>query len=1185
MTCPFCPPPSAEIFYEDETVVCIWDGFPVSKGHALAITKRHIPTWFDATETERDALLAGVETARLLIESRHKPDGYNIGVNIGEAAGQTVPHLHVHIIPRYRGDVPDPRGGVRHVIPGKGNYLRGDLEVRDAASEPGALARAVHGNAEHPLLDAMARDMADASRFDLAVAFVTDSGLDQIEPFILDFFGRNGQMRLLTGDYLDVTEPRALRRMLDWIEEYDGQCGIRVFQTAAGIGFHPKAYILHRGDAGATAYIGSSNLTRHALRRGLEWNQRLDGAHSDRQIVAIGEEFDRLFAHPRTRSLDRAWIDGYEKRRTPTTPSLRTQGVDPEEEQPKAPPEPHGVQNEALQALKETRDAGNRAGLVVMATGLGKTWLAAFDSTTFERVLFVAHREEILHQALRTFRRIRPHVELGLYMGAQRDSSADILFASVQTLSRNSHLRHFSPNQFDYVVIDEFHHASAATYRRLIDHFDPQFLLGLTATPERTDGGDLLALCGENLVYRCDLLDGIRRMLLSPFQYFGVPDEVDFSDIPWRSGRFDPERLEMAVATERRAQNAFEQWSKRHQSRALGFCVSQRHADFMAEFFAQRGVRCVAVHSGPSSAPRVGSLQQLEHGDLDIVFVVDMFNEGIDVPAIDTVLMLRPTESKVLWLQQFGRGLRRAEHKDHLTVVDYIGNHKTFLQVPAILLGAGSRPGEVAQALRMLAEGMLELPAGCSVEYELEALNILESLARPTQGADQARQWYRSFRELHGRRPLASEAYHEGYDPKHFRTSYGSWLAFVQMEGNLDETEQAAFQQHRAFLESLEVTAMTRSFKMVVLLAMMAHERFPGSIGIEALAGEVVRIAQRMRPLQDEFGDALSSIEAMRAMLERNPIDAWVGGLGTGGVSYFRYEGGVFSTTFDADSAAAPALQDLAREICDWRVAQYLDRSSGSEPSTIICRVSRAGTQPMLFLPNRDRNPNLPQGWTPVVVGDEQFEANFVKVAVNVLRRQGSEANVLPEILVKFFGDSVGEPGTHQQVRFRRSNGAYELEPLRQEQRAVRWREYMRADIPPLWGLEFGQSKWNQGFVQVPGHLFLLVSLEKQGLADQHQYKDHFLSPSLFQWVSQNRTKQNSAAGRKIRNHQEQNISVHLFVRRQRKTPSGTAAPFTYCGELSFVSWDGDQPITVQWELPEALPSSLQARFLSDEDR
>lgn len=1182
MTCPFCTPDPARIVFETDLVIAIRDGYPVSPGHLLLLPRRHVADWFDATPAEQQALTEAIGNARSAILEDHQPDGFNIGINAGEAAGQTVMHLHVHVMPRYRGDIADPRGGVRHVIPGKGNYLRDQPEVRDAEGSFGSQLELVHGSIEHPLLESMSADMADASHFDLAVAFVTESGLDQIEPFIFDFFSRDAHMRLLTGDYLGVTEPRALRRMLDWTEEYGARCSIRVFQTDHSIGFHPKAYILHRGYAGATAYIGSSNLTRHALRRGLEWNQRLDGMLGDRHLSAIGQEFERLFAHPQTIELNGEWIEAYESRRSTSHLSHHAEGIEPDEEQPEAPPQPHEIQFEALQALEETRATGNQAGLVVLATGLGKTWLAAFDSMAFGRVLFIAHREEILHQALRTFRRIRPNADLGLYASGQRDRDAEVLFASVQTLSRDDHLKHFAPNQFDYVVIDEFHHAAAATYRKLIDHFDPKFLLGLTATPERTDGGDLLTLCGENLVYRCDLIDGIRRELLSPFQYFGVPDEVDFSNIPWRSGRFDPEQLELAVATEQRAQNAFEQWTKRRQTRTLAFCVSQRHADFMTDFFRQRGVQSAAVHSGPSSAPRTQSLQQLQDRELDIVFAVDMFNEGVDVPTIDTVLMLRPTESKVLWLQQFGRGLRRAEHKDYLTVVDYIGNHKTFLQVPAILLGAGSRPGEVARALRALAEGTLELPLGCSVEYELEALDILESLAQPTQGADQVADWYRSFRELHGRRPLASEAYQEGYDPRRFRTSYGSWFAFVQTEDDLDDQTSAVLEDHLAFLEALEATEMTKSFKIVTLLAMIVQEQFPGTVNVEDLALEVTRIAQRVRPLSDEFGDALENRNAMRKMLERNPIAAWTGGRGTGGVSYFRYEDRSFATAFTVQPGHEQALRELTREICDWRLAQYLDRTGTvSAPATnIVCQVKRSGTQPILFLPDREQHPNLPQGWTQVMVGTEQYEANFVKIAVNVMRRDGSDANVLPDVLNQFFGEAAGEPGTAQQVRFRRTNGAYELEPIEQEIRPVLWKQYMRADIPPLWGLEFHQARWNQGFVQIPGHLFLLVSLDKQGLGEEHQYEDKFLSPALFQWVSQNRTRRDSTAGRKILNHEEDGTSVHLFVRDQRKTPAGTGAPFIYCGEVSFVSWEGDQPITVRWQLPEALPASLRARFL-----
>ena len=222
---------------------------------------------------------------------------------------------------------------------------------------------------------------------------------------------------------------------------------------------------------------------------------------------------------------------------------------------------------------------------MVLATGLGKTWLSAFDSNNFGRVLFVAHREEILRQARATYRRIRPNARLGLYTGVEKLADADVLFASVQTLGRAQHLERFTPDAFEYIIIDEFHHAAAATYRRLIDYFEPKFMLGLTATPDRTDGADLLALCGENLVYRCDLIDGVTRGLLSPFRYFGIPDYVNYENIPWRSGRFNPEALENAVTTEKRASNSYDHWQQYGGSRTLGFCVSQRHADYMAKYF------------------------------------------------------------------------------------------------------------------------------------------------------------------------------------------------------------------------------------------------------------------------------------------------------------------------------------------------------------------------------------------------------------------------------------------------------------------------------------------------------------------------------------------------------------------------------------------------------------------------
>jgi hypothetical protein len=230
-------------------------------------------------------------------------------------------------------------------------------------------------------------------------------------------------------------------------------------------------------------------------------------------------------------------------------------------------------------------------------------------------------------------------------------------------------------------------------------------------------------LCDDNLVYHCDLFEGIEAGLLSPFRYLGVPDEVDYAQIPWRSAQFDPNALEAALATETRAQNALEQFHRHREGPAIGFCCSVRHAEFMAAHFGARGLRAVAVHSGPGSAPRATSLEQLGRGEIDILFAVDMFNEGVDVPNIGTVMMLRPTESAILWLQQLGRGLRRVEGK-LLRVIDYISNHRIFLTKLYALLAAGPGDRSLSQRLDQVLAGTLELPPGCSVTYDLRVVEM-----------------------------------------------------------------------------------------------------------------------------------------------------------------------------------------------------------------------------------------------------------------------------------------------------------------------------------------------------------------------------------------------------------------------------------------------------------------------------
>jgi superfamily II DNA or RNA helicase len=896
--------------------------------------------------------------------------------------------------------------------------------------------------------------------------------------------------------------------------------------------------------------------------------------------------FEAAFRHPQTRGITAEWIENYAASRKSTAFAENAVEAEPLP----AIPEPHEIQVEALAALAATRAAGNKAGLVVLATGLGKTWLSAFDSMDggFRRILFVAHREEILEQSLKTFRAIRPEARFGRYTGKERNLNADVLFASVQTLGRVHNLRVFDKDAFDYIVIDEFHHAAASTYRKIIDHFEPKFLLGLTATPERTDGGDLLALCDENLVYTCPVGRGISSGLLSPFHYFGVPDLVDYKNIPWRNSRFVETELTNALATEARAENALEQMRLRGGSRALGFCCSVRHADFMARFVNARGGRAAAVHSDPSSAPRTQSLEDLRDGKLDIVFTVDMFNEGVDVPTVDTVLMLRPTESRILWQQQFGRGLRKAEGKERLNVIDYIGNHRAFLLKPQTLFGLGSSDREIYEVLASYRAGTLELPVGCEVTYDLETVDILAGLLRAPQGAERLRQYYQDFVELHDRRPSALEADHDGMNPNSARQEYGSWLGFVKSMDGLSPEQASCFENHMQLLEDISITPMTKSYKMLLLLAMLNLDGMPGRIEI----GELVRAfrtrASRSKVLSDDVGAAISDDMALRRHLEENPINAWVGGRGTGGRSWFAYEDGYLSTTFEVAPGAREPLQELVREVCDWRLAQYLrGATEGAREASqeFVCKVRSPRGVLQLQLPSRDGSSGVPYGATVVRANSEDYIGDFEHAALKVLKKHGQAEDYLAPILTGWFGSDAGQPGTDHRVSLRMLEGAWDLRPSQGEAQGggpVLWKSYMRSEIPGLLGFRYVENLWRQGFVRQNNHLFLLVTLHKGGMAAEHQYEDKFLDRRTFEWQSQNRQARDTPSGRMLLDHKKLGLMPLLFVRAAGKVGSRTS-PFHYCGDLEFVSWDGDRPITVRWALRNEMPEALYVRLNTEQ--
>lgn len=897
------------------------------------------------------------------------------------------------------------------------------LGERATAARDALHDRSLIRGEDDPLLAHLAACVPIAESIDIAVAFVMDGGVKRLRPYLEELLERGGRLRLLTGDYMDATEPDGLESLLD----LSGDRTLRVFESH-GQSFHPKSYIFRWQQDEGTAFVGSSNLSRTALERGVEWNYRVISSRDQAGFRSVREGFEQLFVHPSTVELTHEWVQSYRGRRRTDAP--RPPGLAPEME---PPPEPHAIQLQALEALKITREEGNHRGLVVLATGLGKTWLSAFDSSGFERVLFVAHREEILEQALRTFRRIRPNASLGRYMGQRRDADAEILFASVQTLSRAEHLNRFAADHFDYIVVDEFHHAESRTYRRILEHFTPKFLLGLTATPERTDGADLLALCGHNLVFRCDLVAGVRGGHLCPFDYYGVPDEIDYQQVPWRRSSFDEEALTRLAATETRARNALEQLDKRGGKRVLGFCVSQEHADFMRKFFEANGKRAAAVHAGSTADPRVNSMDALRRGDLDVVFCVDMFNEGLDVPEIDTVLMLRPTESRILWLQQFGRGLRKLDGKV-LRVIDYIGNHKTFLDKPRALFGAllgiGESPEELRAALMRARDGALDLPPGCSVTYDVESIEVLTKLLPKRDALERLEAIYDDFRERHGRRPSAREMHAmDGTAVKTAVAHRGSWFRFVDARKGLSEAEQRIVATHAEFLGEVATGKMERSYKMLVLQALMELSQLPGSASLEDLSKRFQVIASRSPVLRKELEETLARPVTVTSMLKSEPLRAWAGTKRGDGSHWFRFGRDRFEATIAVQPADREVFLGLLSELVEWRIAQHIDAIA---TPGIECNVARNGSHPMLFLPPRESHPELPSGRVQVHAEGEVFQASFAKIAINVMARgEASDgANVLPELLFYWFGPDAGRAGERQRVRLVLGDGATVMVPV-----------------------------------------------------------------------------------------------------------------------------------------------------------
>lgn len=570
------------------------------------------------------------------------------------------------------------------------------------------------------VLSTLLQEFNTCNEFFISVAFVTTSGIAVILNTLLELEKRGVKGKILVSQYLNFTQPEALKKL-------------RLFKNielkiSTKDNAHSKGYIFKKKEH-YNLIVGSSNLTSSALTVNKEWNLKVSGLHSSGIVEKVLNEFQSDFdkAIPVTEEFIASYQALYDNERLYRKQAKKELSGSEEVEII-----PNSMQVEALKNLTELRLQNKNKALIISATGTGKTYLSAFDVKNFnpKKLLFVVHRLNIAEDALETFKNIfRDTKTCGIYSGNRKELEADFVFSTVQTISRKDHLSNFNKDEFDYIIIDESHRSGADSYLRLIEYFTPKFLLGMTATPERTDGNDIFSLFDHNIAYEIRLNRAMEEDMLSEFHYFGITDLTINNEVVEDTRDF--RLLTSDERVDRIIENAKIYGSDNGITRGLVFCSRNEESKNLSLKFNARGFKTVSLSGESSEAERKNAISRLESTNnnekLDYIFTVDIFNEGIDIPKINQILMIRPTDSAIVFVQQLGRGLRKANGKDYLTVIDFIGNHKNNYLIPIALYGDTSYNKDSLR--KMISEGSKMLPGPSTINFdEITKEKIFESI-------------------------------------------------------------------------------------------------------------------------------------------------------------------------------------------------------------------------------------------------------------------------------------------------------------------------------------------------------------------------------------------------------------------------------------------------------------------------
>ena len=682
------------------------------------------------------------------------------------------------------------------------------------------------------VLSSILQELENCNKFYISVAFVTTSGVATIINKLKELENRKIKGEILVSQYLNFTQPEALKRLLQF-KNID-------LRIATSGNAHSKGYIFKNNEH-YNLIIGSSNLTAHALSTNKEWNIKVSALDESGIVEKVINEFQSDFK--KATKVTNEFIFYYEEiyknqfllnKKNSTDNNIESQVIIT----------PNSMQNEALENLKTLRDEKKKKALIISATGTGKTYLSAFDAKAFnpKKLLFVVHRLTIAKDSLKTFQKVFGETKtMGLYSGDKRDLNCDFLFSTVQTISKSTHLENFAKDHFDYIIIDETHRSGADSYLRLIEYFNPKFLLGMTATPERTDGNDIFQLFDHNIAYEIRLNKAMEEDMLSTFHYYGVSDLIIDNNESENKSDFN-----LLVSTER-VERVIEQanfyGSDNGITRGLVFCSRKKEAIELSTLFNLNGFKTVALTGDSTEEERAKSIEKLESDNLneklDYIFTVDIFNEGIDIPKINQIIMLRPTESAIIFIQQLGRGLRKVEGKSYVTVIDFIGNYENNYLIPIALYGDTTYNKDSLR--KLISEGSRMIPGASTINFdEITKEKIFQSIdSANMQLFSDLKKDYNLLKYKLGKIPMMMDFIENGSrDPYLYINYSNSYLNFI-IKVEKDFISDLNLQQIKLLeLFSKEINNGKRIEESFILKLLIAEK----SIDFETLKNKIYSI-------------------------------------------------------------------------------------------------------------------------------------------------------------------------------------------------------------------------------------------------------------------------------------------------------------------------------------------------------